>query len=149
MAKLVLDRASEVLDAMYRAMVAEPSERSLARQYKITRLSYLLSYAEDDNAIVGLELDGEIAGGMIFERGEVHLAMLPQYRGRWTRYLRHMLEIGFNRFGQKLTARVNARNLRAQQFVERVGCKKKRTTPLFVEYDVIKERMKYGFVRQR
>jgi ribosomal protein S18 acetylase RimI-like enzyme len=143
MAKLILDNQLEVLATIYDAMLLEPTEFALARTHRVTFASFVQRYLGPD--IVGLEMDGKIAGGMIFENGHVHLAMLPWARGRWTRYLREMLEIGFEKYGPKLSAFVNSNNVRAQRFVESVGCRKKLSKAKeYLVYAVEKEGMRYG-----
>src|SRR5258706_8257368 len=137
---LVFDRDEEVLASIYSALCSESSEQALAQAYGITLDRFLDTYR--NSLIVGLEIGGELAGGMYFEKGTVHIGILPRFHARWARWLRPMLEIGFKQYGPRLKALVNARNVRAQQFVERVGCVRVRTRPLAVEYAVIEERMR-------
>jgi hypothetical protein len=145
--RLVLDRPRAVLAAIYAAMYAEPSEQALALKHNITWDSYYACYR--DSVVVGLEMDGELAGGMFFHLpGMAHIGIVPRFRARWVRWLKPMLEIGFEKYGPRLTALVNARNMRAQKFIEGVGCVKVRAMPECIEYDVIRERMRYGFVRK-
>lgn len=142
-----MDRTDDVLEAIYCAMCSVPAEHEYARSYDLTLGRYISIYHQW--LVVGLEIDGTIAGGMIFhESGFVHLGILPRFRARWVRWLPPMLEIGFQKYGPRLTALSNPRNLRAQEFMERVGCVKVRETPEMVEYAVVKERMRYGFVHQ-
>lgn len=145
MTALVLDRGREVLAAIYTAMCLEPSELSLAHEYGITLARYIDTYR--DSLIVGLEVDGVIAGGMFFRDGEVHLGILPHLRRHWMTWAKFMMEIGF-RGCPRLTAPVNARNARARKFIEAVGGVKIAETPLVIEYEVIHERMRYGFARK-
>lgn len=141
---LVLDRKDEVLAAIYAATLAEPCERALAEKYGLTFSLYRHAY--EDSVVVGLELDGVMTGGMIFRPpGKVHLGILPQFRGRWVRWLKPMLEIGFEKFGPRLVALSNPLNARARKFIEGVGCSFVSETPWCVEYAVVRERMKYGF----
>ena len=147
MGKLVLDRKVEVLDAIYEAMMEEQVERELAEEYGITREDHRRGYLSGDNIIVGLEIDGDIAGGMIFVGKEVHLGIRKKYRGAWVRNLKRLLDVGFAARGNHLVARVNTHSERAKRFVESVGCTRSQGEfhPWYVVYDVIKEGMRYGF----
>ena len=143
----MFDRDEEVLSAIYAAMCSVPSEQALAQKHRLTLARYLDFYR--GSLVVGLEIGGELAGGMFFqEPGAVHLGILQRFRARWVRWLRPMLEIGFERYGPRLKAEVNALNLRAQEFMERGGCIRGRATALLVEYEVSKERMNYGVNNQ-
>lgn len=141
MAALVLDRPVPVMLAVYEAMLAEPSELLAIRRFGITADRFVIDCA--GATVVGLEVGGELAGGMFFRNDRVHVGILPRHRAVWCRWFKRMLGIGFKLHGSPLRAFVGAGNKAAQRFVERVGCVELERGPLLVEYAVKKERMVY------
>jgi len=145
MSALVLGRPAEVMHTIWAAQMADPAERSFAEKHRISREDFLRRY--DGADVVGVEVDGQLAGGMFFISGAVHIGILPQYRSRWARSLKPMFERGFALHGSPLLARVGAYNRGAQAFVERIGCEKLDETALYIDYAAFQERMCYGFTR--
>ena len=139
---LVFDRRGEVLWEIYLALLTVSPERELAKVHGVTWQKFV-AWAKD-SIVVGCEFDGRVAGGMVFKNGDVHLGINPTFRSRWLRYFRPMLAVGFALFGPRMTARVGTENLNARRFVEHVGCVRRGGNSVYIEYDVIQERMRYG-----
>lgn len=141
----MLDAPLDVLGTCYEAMMEVPCEQRLAERCGITKGRYLLDHC--NAVIVGVEIDGILAGGMHFEGGDAHLAVLRRFRGRWVRALPGMLEVGFSAFGPKLFTTVQSANTYARWFMERVGCRLVGVREHLVDYEIRKEGMRYGFNR--
>lgn len=141
MARLVFDRRDEVMRALYDTTLSTEGDADIWAQMGGTYKRYTDFYR--DAIVVGLEVGGQLAGGMLFLDGVVHLGIYAPHRAVWARMLRPMLQVGFDRFGPRLLARVHEKNARARRFVERVGCHERRTRNGYVEYDVIQKDMRY------
>lgn len=65
---------------------------------------------------------GETAGVTIMRGPEIHVSILPQYRGRWVtrRFLNETLGRALRDYGIAVT-QIFAENLDARRFVERLG----------------------------
>lgn len=138
---LVFGQPERVMRAIWAAQMVDPAERALALELGIGYGKFLRAHEGAD--VVGVAVDGRLAGGMFFFRGEAHIGILPSYRGRWARDLRAMLAFGFRRHGVPLRARVNVKNRAGLEFVERVGCLRTRSTALYVEYDIFPKRLNH------
>lgn len=138
---LVFGQPERVMRAIWAAQMADPAERELAQEYGIGYGEFLRVH--DGADVVGVAVDGRLAGGMFFFRGQAHIGILPSYRGRWARDLRAMLDFGFRRHGVPLRTRVYAKNKEALEFVEHVGCLRTRAQGLYVEYDIFPKRLSH------
>lgn len=143
--KLVIDRPADVLAAIYSATMRVPAERALAEAHGITLESMQRYYA--GAVVVGLEHDGEIIGGMIFQDGKVHIGILKPMRGLWAPWLRPMLELGFGVFGPRLKALVNKANRAAINFTRHVGGELVGESGQMLVFEIKKERMVYELHR--
>jgi hypothetical protein len=140
--RIVVDRNREVIAAIYAATMKVPAERARAEAYGVTLELMRRHYAR--SVVVGLEHEGEIVGGMIFDDGQVHIGILKSMRGQWFAWLRPMLELGFAYFGPKLFAVVNKKNVGAFNFTRRVGGIVVDENPVSYRFEILRERMIYG-----
>lgn len=66
---------------------------------------------------VGYEIDGVAAGGAVFDGRELHLAVLPQFHGRWAWLLKPTLEWLFA-LCDPVPVRIERHNLRCLRFMD-------------------------------
>jgi hypothetical protein len=81
----------------------------------ITREGAIAYYAAFPS--LGYEIDGVIAGGAVFDGKEIHLAVLPQYYGRWTWLLKPTLEWLFA-LCDPVPVRIEQSNIRCLRFMD-------------------------------
>jgi hypothetical protein len=144
---LILNRPREVLGVCYDALMEVPCERALAERHGLTKEQFIADH--DGGIIVGVLVCGEIAGGISFEDGEVHLTIRRKFSGRWLRNFRAMMRIGFDAFGPVLKAYVQKENVVARRFVERVGGVYVEDLGIVMRYEIQQERMRYEQSRQK
>jgi ribosomal protein S18 acetylase RimI-like enzyme len=79
--------------------------------------------------------DGTTIGALVSRGPEVHVAVLPEFRGRWlsARFIREVLSPILSQWGYA-TATVMADNYRGQRFVERLGFKREREVSGIIHY---------------
>ena len=137
MARLVMDRRDEVMRAIYETTLSVEGDADIWAQMDGTYERYTEFYK--DALVVGVEVAGKLAGGVMYLDGVAHLGIRPEFRGTWARMYPQMLQVGFDRFGPRLLARVHEKNTRARKFVQRIGCIERRTRNGYVEYDIYKK----------
>ncbi|MGH8782535.1 GNAT family N-acetyltransferase [Paraburkholderia sp.] len=69
---------------------------------------------------IGFEYDGKPIGGMIFDGEEAHVAVLPEYHGRWALLWESALDWVFS-LKQEIDVKVEAFNPTCIAFMERNG----------------------------
>jgi len=99
--------------------------------------------------VVGAMVDGQLAGGMMFEGGDVHIAIRKEFWSRWFRCFEPMIEWGFALHGPHLKAIMHRDNTRGIQFAERVGAIRVGEDDDSVSFLVIKDKMYYAKRRER
>ena len=103
------------LDAYYDADAARHDARTLA---VVTREVFRRFYG--DSPSVGFEADGRAVGGVIFDGEVPHIAVLPEWRGRWGPLLRPMLRWLYG-LRPEILIRVDAANAPLRDFVRHCG----------------------------
>lgn len=134
MARLVTDRRDEVMRAIYDTTLEVEGDRDIWARMGGTYERYAEFYK--DALVVGVEVAGRLVGGVMYLDGVAHLGIRPEGQYRWARLYPQMLQVGFDRFGPRLLARVHEKNTRARRFVQRIGCIERRTRNGYVEYDI-------------
>jgi GNAT superfamily N-acetyltransferase len=76
---------------------------------------------------VGFEMDGVPIGGIVFDGDQAHIAVLPQYHGRWALLLKPALAWLFS-LKREIVVEVERDNARCLRFMERSGWQHLRTT---------------------
>lgn len=87
---------------------------------------------------IGIEIDGVPAGGAVLHRGELHMAVLPQYHGAWTWAWPDMLDWLLT-WQDPVLARVEVGNETALRFVD-AQYPRLREDHQFVTYEVSRAR---------
>lgn len=140
--RLVFSGGEEVLRAMFSAYMETGCERELAEKHKLTDEAFIKRYLLCD--VVGISINGIIAGGAVFDRGNMHLAVQRKYRVKWFCLLKPLLDWAFSKYGETLVAIVNKENASARKFIEHVGCHYICKNEHSVKYLIVKEDMYYG-----
>jgi len=98
--------------------------RSRATQV-VTREVFCAFYAGCPS--IGFALDGEPIGGVVFDGEQAHIAVLPQYHGRWALLLKPAVEwlLGLKR---EVLVEVERDNARCLRFMERSGWQRVQAT---------------------
>ncbi|MET3133312.1 hypothetical protein AAKU55_003602 [Oxalobacteraceae bacterium GrIS 1.11] len=65
----------------------------------------------------GYEIDGQVAGGAVFDGNQIHLAVLPQYYGRWAWLLKPTLEWLFS-LREQVPVQIEQSNIRCLRFMD-------------------------------
>jgi GNAT superfamily N-acetyltransferase len=78
------------LDVFYAADAARYAVSDRAELDVVTREVFIEFYRNCPS--IGFEADGRPIGGIIFDGEEAHIAVLPQYHGRWAALLKPALE---------------------------------------------------------
>lgn len=136
--------AMAVLVVCWEALMEVRCERELAEKYGWTLPMFLKLY--HDSLIVPILVGPgrQVVGAMWFKDGLVHLAIKREHRrGAWTRRLPELFAPGFKRYGDRLLAVVNIRNLVARRFTEKIGGRKLDEDDQAVSYELLKDQMKY------
>ncbi|RSZ61081.1 GNAT family N-acetyltransferase [Massilia atriviolacea] len=84
-------------------------------------------------ASVGYEIDGVAAGGAIFDGHELHLAVLPQYHGRWAWLLKPTLDWLFAQC-DPVRVRIEQDNTRCIRFMDSGGWERVAEDPQYITY---------------
>jgi len=109
----LMDRAD--LDVYYEADVLRSSQ---VVKDVVTREVFKAFY--EGAASVGFEYDGKPIGGVLFDGDTAHIAVLPEYHGRWGRLLRPMLAWLYG-MKQEIIVRIDDDNVKGLKFVEHCG----------------------------
>jgi hypothetical protein len=99
----------------------------------ITQEVFCAFYA--DCPSIGFEMDGVPIGGVVFDGEQAHIAVLPQYHGRWALLLKPALEWLFS-LKREVVVEVERDNARCLRFMERSGWQHLRTTDDAVFYRI-------------
>lgn len=105
------------LQVMYEAEKARYSPEKFAAM-GVTIESVLAYY--ENVASIGYEIDGIMAGGAIYDRNELHFAVLPQYYGRWAWLMRPTLDWLFT-MSDSVLGKVEVFNTRCAEFLDAGG----------------------------
>jgi len=100
---------------MYDAEVSNWSPEFL-KQAGVTREKVIAFFSSCPS--VGFEIDGKQVGGMIFDGKEAHLAVLPEYQGRWALLFKHALNWLFS-IKDPVYVDIQATNEKCIRFMER------------------------------
>jgi GNAT superfamily N-acetyltransferase len=84
----------------------------------VTREVFMALY--QDCASIGFEHDGRPIGGILFDGLEAHIAVLPQYHGRWALLLKPALDWLFS-LRERILVRVDPDNQRCIAFMAHHG----------------------------
>ncbi|MDA8457429.1 GNAT family N-acetyltransferase [Acidovorax sp. GBBC 3334] len=84
----------------------------------VTRERFAGFYA--DCPSIGFEADGRAIGGILFDGEEAHIAVLPNYHGRWAILLKPALQWLFT-LQPEITVAVERDNARCLRFLDRHG----------------------------
>lgn len=146
MPRIVFEPRPLIVRAIYLAERSVPLFEALAAQHDMTLDRYVEHWRDAD--IVGIEVDGTIAGGMIFSCGHMHIGVSPQFRARWFPALPALMDHGFSRHGCPLLAKVHRDHAAGREFVEQVGLKFIRLAGIYRVYQARPEWMKYRKERE-
>jgi len=100
----------------------------------ITQEVFCAFYA--DCPSVGFEMDGVPIGGVVFDGEQAHIAVLPQYHGRWALLLKPAVEWLFS-LKREVIVEVERDNALCLRFMERNGWQQMRTTDEAVFYRLV------------
>lgn len=140
--RLIFDHQEDVLRSMFEAYMETESERVLAERYSLTVDAFIDRYLLCD--VVGISVNSAVAGGAVFDRGNMHLAVQRKYRVKWLCLLKPLLDWAFAKYGETLVAVVNKENTSARKFIEHVGCHHFSENEHAVKYLIKKGDMYYG-----
>ncbi|CDG82310.1 GNAT family N-acetyltransferase [Janthinobacterium agaricidamnosum] len=79
-------------------------------------MEQVLAYYADCPSL-GYEIDGAPAGGALFDGKEIHIAVLPQYYGRWAWLFKPTLEWLFQ-MEETILSRIERFNTRSLRFMD-------------------------------
>lgn len=133
---------SAVLEKMWITYMEVPCEAILAQASGLNFERFRDSFSSSD--VVGILVNGNLAGGAIFKAGNMHLAVGHVFKARWFKSLKPLLSWAFGRYGSPMKARINKDNGAARKFVEQVGCKLVKIDEHSAHYSIVREEMFYG-----
>jgi len=81
----------------------------------VTKEVFMAAFAKHPSR--GFMMDGVQFGGVIFDGKEVHIAVLPQYHGRWALLMEPALQWLFS-LQEVIHVRVSACNLKLRRFLD-------------------------------
>lgn len=139
---LTTENRDETLIVMWQALMEVPCEAEIAQEHNHGFADFKSSYKGAQ--VIGILVGDELAGGAIINGTKMHLAIKRQYRARWFKSLKPLMEWIFDRHGPLLFTSANKKNHEAIAFLGRVGCRVIGEGLFALHFKIEKEGMYYG-----
>ena len=104
----------EVLAIGYRALLESP----LASRLTISEQEFVDSTIHYH--VIGLYDNLKPVGMFFYEENRIHIAILPEYRGKWAHLFDDIIQYGINKFGSVI-AKIHKDNKYTQRLATRYG----------------------------
>ena len=118
-----------ILSAGYKALEESPIKDRLTMDLE----AFIDSLKGYD--ILGL-FDNDKPAGMFFYEGQyLHMAILPEYRGKWAHLFPELLQYGLDKY-KKVLARIHKDNIYMQKLAVRAGFSYKTTENEYLIYEM-------------
>ncbi|MFC5474023.1 GNAT family N-acetyltransferase [Paraherbaspirillum soli] len=103
------------------------------RSLNFTREMFIAHYANSPS--VGFEIDGKMVGGMLLHEKKAHMAVLPEYHGRWALLWMPTLNWLFS-LQDPVSVDVAINNDKCIRFLERSNFKRTGVKGIFVGFEL-------------